>query len=70
MHSIRVQRLQDAARQENGNTERRFDALDWEQYDADANSADTVISEMALVLVIMLGAVLAINMALIALHIG
>jgi hypothetical protein len=38
--------------------------------DFDANSADEVISEIGLVLVVMLGAVLAINMALVALHIG
>jgi hypothetical protein len=37
---------------------------------ANPNSADDVIGEIGLVLVIILGAVLAINMMLLALHIG
>jgi hypothetical protein len=36
----------------------------------DRHSADEVISEMSLVLVVTLGAVLAVNMVLLALHVG
>ena len=69
MRSIRVRGSHDGAARKNGQTN-RFDYLGREQHDLDANSAEEVISEIGLVLVVMLGIVLAVNSALIALHIG
>jgi hypothetical protein len=50
--------------------DRHFDRFRGEHADIDANSADEVISEIGLVLVITLGVVVAMNMILVALHIG
>jgi hypothetical protein len=70
MRSVRFRTRHDEAGSGNTRRNRRYEHFDREQNDLEANSAEEVISEMGLVLVIMLGAVLGINMMLVALHIG
>lgn len=69
MRSIRIRSSDDGAGSKTSRTN-RFDYLGREQHGLDANSAEEVISEIGLVLIVMLGIVLAINVALTAMHIG
>jgi hypothetical protein len=70
MRGIRVRTRHNEASPGINRETRRYEDHGQEQYDLDANSAEEVISEIGLVLVVMLGIVVAINMALTALHIG
>lgn len=70
MRNLRVRTRHDGAGPGITRGNRRYEDHDREQHDLEANSAEDVISEIGLVLVIMLGVVLAINMALTAMHIG
>jgi hypothetical protein len=69
MRSIRVRSSHDGVGRQNNLTNRGLDYIGQQQHDLNANSAEEVISEIGLVLVVMLGIVLAINAALVALHI-
>ena len=69
MHSGRIRSCHDETGRDNSQTDRSFENFGCEEFDR-TNSADEVIGEVGLVLVVMLGIVVAINMALTALHIG
>jgi hypothetical protein len=70
MHSLRAPDGRNGWNQEFLEEDHEFDRFGGDLENPGANAADKVISEMGLVLVIILGVVLAINMVLVAFHIG
>ncbi|HEX4079851.1 MAG TPA: hypothetical protein VHX61_13370 [Rhizomicrobium sp.] len=70
MHGLWARNRQNGQHQEFLHEELEFDRFGGDYESPDADAADKVISEMGLVLVTVLGVVLAINMVLVAFHIG
>jgi len=70
MHNLRARDSRNGRDEDLRREDLEFDRFVADYESDDANSAEEVISEMGLALVIMLGVVLAINMVLVAIHIG